>query len=153
MVLRSSRRCYGIFGWIADDKDFLGGLAFTLWVQGSRGAGGDGQIGAGAPFRPRAVVDTARGLAERIEREGQDSCRDAGTAAGDDRLVEVDATRFECRLDLLARCQSIVLEDFPERHVARARHVSGAQPGPRLRRFAAEAFGGAGIDDLRRAAR
>ena len=34
------------------------------------------------------------------------------------------------------------------RHVLRARDVAGAQARPRLGRLAAEAVGGAGVDDL-----
>src|ERR1700692_2276791 len=51
----------------------------------------DRKVGARAPFRPGAVVETLRLLAERFKRESQNRGGDAGAAARNDRLVEVDA--------------------------------------------------------------
>ena len=67
-------------------------------------------------------------LAERVEAEREDRGGDAGAAAGDHRLVEIDAGLLE----RLPRCasgddQAAVLDDLGERHVERARHVAGAQ--------------------------
>ena len=56
---------------------------------------GDRKVGARAPFRPGAVVDTSRLFAERFEAEGEDRGGDAGAATGDHRLFGVDTGFLE----------------------------------------------------------
>ena len=64
---------------------------------------GDRQIRPPAPFGPGAVVERLRRLADGVEREPQRCGGDARAAAGDDRLVEVDAAGGEFLPDLVGR--------------------------------------------------
>src|SRR6266536_6535834 len=110
------------------------------------------QLRPRAPFDPGAVVEAGRLLAERIEREPQDRGGDAGAATRHDRLVEIDAAGLERRPDPVGRDETAVFDDPGIRHVAGARHMTGAHAWPGLRRLAAEALGRARVDDLRAAA-
>ena len=73
---------------------------------------------------------------------------DARAAAGDHRLVDIDAGLLEGLRDALGRGEPAILDDLGERHVERARHVAGAQAGARLRLLAGEASGRARVDHL-----
>src|SRR5262245_8437302 len=113
----------------------------------------DRQIVARSPFRPRAVVKRLGRTAERVEREPKDRGRQPRAASGDDRRLEVDAAGGERPPKFFRRRKSSVLDHRRRWDIQRARHVTGAQAGARLRRLPQKALRGARIDHPCRAAR
>src|SRR5262249_43091424 len=113
----------------------------------------DRQIGARSPFRPGTVVKRMGRTAERVEREPKDCGREPRAASGDDRRLEVDAAGCERPPKFFWRRESSVLDHRRRGDIEGARHVTGAQPGARLRRLSQKALRGARIAHLCRAAR
>ena len=97
---------------------------------------------------PGAVIQPLGFLTQRFEREGQNSRGDAGTAAGNDRFIEVDAGRGECLRNLVARDETAVFKKPVVGDIERARHMAGVQAGTWLRSLAGKSFGRARVDDL-----
>ena len=114
-------------------------------------AGLDRQVGIGAPFGPRAVVDRGVGPAEHGQRQRDDAGGDARSAGGDHRLARIDArprrrsarssaAGFSVPSALSSVANGTLREPgmWPERRPWR-----GSATLPSKRR------GGPGIDDLR----
>src|SRR6188768_805315 len=68
------------------------------------------QVRARSPFRPGAVIERLRLLAERVEGEPQHRGGDTGTAGGDDRFAKIDAGFGENLLQPVRRQQPTILD-------------------------------------------
>src|SRR5436190_6450308 len=114
------------------------------------GTGDDRRVGASAPFSPGTVVDRRLRRTGEVEREADDTGGDARATARRHFSRGIDAGRLDARLELGGRQHGAALgiEQVVVGQVERARHMAGAQAGARLGRLAAEAVGGARIDDL-----
>src|SRR5262249_32739210 len=104
-----------------------------------------------SPFGPRPVVNCSPAMADLGQSQRKHARSDAGAAARDHRLGEIDAGFGEQRLELdRALERAVRLQHLPVRQIEGSRNVAGAQAGTWLCRTSGKALSAARIDDLGR---
>src|SRR5882757_5483968 len=91
-------------------------------------------------------------MSKRVKGQPQCCSRYSRAAAGDNRLVDIDAACRKNFGEAVGWKERPVCDDCGRRDVVGTRNMSGPYARARLRGFAAEAVGGPCIDNLRAAA-
>src|SRR4029078_6875473 len=104
----------------------------------------DGKVLIGTPLGPGAVIYGGPEMPDLSQRQSKYACGDAGAAARNHGLAEIDTGLLEQLLNLGRRFQrSVLFEELAVGQVARAGDMAGADPSARLRRTPGKALGAA----------